>query len=112
MMAWEKYGKFHVTSFKEITRDNGKVIRRLCPYCKDHGQGEPMDVYDCKNEAFIVVDTKGEEIPIGPPKIKEIENAINGTGNSTWIPVYLYQIKVVGQCGCYSDAHGKRKQRK
>jgi len=30
-----------------ITKNNGEY--HICPDCKDHKQGDPMEYYDCKN---------------------------------------------------------------
>ena len=43
----------------------------ICPDCKDHTRGEPMDLYDCKN-------------------------------------IFTRDGEVLGQCMCYSEAHGRR----
>ena len=42
---------FHVK--ERITLDNGIEV---CPDCRDHVQGEPMEVFDCKNVFYVYGD--------------------------------------------------------
>lgn len=69
--------------YKEFVQKKDCTKKRehvwLCPDCKDHEQGEPMDVHDCKTIIY-----EDELTPDGK---------LQG-GNE--------------QCGCYSKEHGMR----
>jgi hypothetical protein len=116
MEEWKKqqnkYGKFHRSSFTRITLPDGRE-RHICPYCVNHVQGEPMEVCDCKSEMFIVESLlDGKEMTIDPSVIKAMENDLNYIETALYFPINPYHLHIIGQCCCYSEAHGKRDKRR
>jgi len=77
--------------------------RMVCPFCaqEQHEQGDSYFVHDCKNLFYVWVDSEENEMPEYSQKALEIRRLVNNVPS-------IYKMKTVGQCCCWSKAHGVR----
>jgi len=80
--------------------------RMVCPFCaqEQHEQGDSYFVHDCKNLFYVWVDADGNKVF---EEMQWLLERIRKAGN----PVGCHKMKTVGQCCCWSKAHGVRKKR-